>query len=152
MLKPCFFLPQPPEALSLEDRLRAAEPAPKKKKKKKKQPAEIGLVRGVHQGERRIVAWHSQSVCGMSSLLVGFEQSGRLSTVLHARPIAVKIASLISSSSEAQPLPTDMYVSDHSSLAWHVQSIEQETEASFPDRLRKMILTSKAELLQDVSD
>jgi hypothetical protein len=39
-------LPQPPAALSLEDRLRAAEPAPKKKKKKKKQPAEIGLVRG----------------------------------------------------------------------------------------------------------
>jgi hypothetical protein len=56
MLKPCPFLPQPPAALSLEDRLRAAEPGPKKKKKKKKQPAKLSLVRGVHQGERRIVA------------------------------------------------------------------------------------------------
>jgi hypothetical protein len=40
------YLPQPPAALSLEDRLRAAEPAPKKKIKKKKQPVEIRQVRG----------------------------------------------------------------------------------------------------------
>jgi hypothetical protein len=40
------FQPQPPAGLTLEDRLRAAEPEPKKEKKKKKQPAVIKQVRG----------------------------------------------------------------------------------------------------------
>jgi hypothetical protein len=40
------FLPQPPAGVTLEDRLRAAEPVPKKKPRKKKQPAEIKPVSG----------------------------------------------------------------------------------------------------------
>jgi hypothetical protein len=73
--------------------------------------------------------------------------------VQHACCIAGRVALLIGSSSDAQPLPTQMYVSDLFSLAWHVQSFEQETVFSMiPDRLRQMVLASKAEFLEDVSD
>jgi hypothetical protein len=80
--------------------------------------------------------------------VVGFQRH-----VLHARCIAVKIASLIFSSSDALSSPTRMYVSDHFSLAWHEQAIDHETDFSMiPDLLRKMMLESKGELLQNVSD
>jgi hypothetical protein len=87
-------------------------------------------------------------------MLVDFERVvGFRRHVLHILHIAVKIASLIGSSSDALPSPTRMYISDLFSLAWHVQSFEQETDFSMiPDRLRKMMLESKAELLQNVSD